>query len=277
MRTILVTGATDGLGRYLAARLAEGGARVIVHGRSAERAEAVVREIRHATGGEDRAEVLLADLASLREVDRLAEEVIRRHDRLDVLVSNAGIGGGSPGDGRALSADGVELRFAVNYLAGYHLTRRFLPLLAAAASAQAPARVVNVASVGQRPIDFDDPMLEHGYSGWSAYSQSKLAQITSTVDLAAELRERHITVNALHPATYMDTTMVREGGISPMNSVATGGAAVLRLIDGEAQELGTGRYFDGQRPARADAQAYDAEAQRRLRELSDALISKALG
>jgi NAD(P)-dependent dehydrogenase (short-subunit alcohol dehydrogenase family) len=275
MRTILITGATDGLGRHLASRLAEGGARVIVHGRSAERARAVREEVRRATG-EDLAEVLLADLASLREADRLAEEVIRRHDRLDVLVSNAGIGGGPPGGGRALSPDGVELRFAVNYLAGYHLTRRLLPLLTAAATPQAPARVINVASAGQRPLDFADPMLEHGYSGWAAYSQSKLAQITSTMDLAAELRERHITVNALHPATYMDTTMVREGGISPMNSVATGGAAVLRLIDGDTEALGTGGYFDGQRAARADAQAYDAKAQRRLRELSDALIAGAL-
>ncbi|MBL1067582.1 SDR family NAD(P)-dependent oxidoreductase [Streptomyces sp. 7-21] len=271
MRTILITGSTDGLGRHLAVRLARsGGTRVIVHGRSAERAAQVRAEITRAAG-EDRADVLLADLSSLRETDRLADEVTRRYDRLDVLVNNAGIGSGPRGSGRSLTEDGIEARFAVNYLAGYHLTRRLLPLL----TASAPSRVVNVASAGQRPVDFGDPMLERGYSGRAAYAQSKLAQIMFTFDLAAELRQRgaDVAVNALHPATFMDTTMVREGGISPLHTVETGANATLRLIEGD--HPGTGGYFDGTRPARAHDQAYDPEARRRLRELSDALIARA--
>ncbi|MFE2430095.1 SDR family NAD(P)-dependent oxidoreductase [Streptomyces sp. NPDC059373] len=269
-RTVLVTGSTDGLGRWLAVRLATDGARVLLHGRSAERAARVREEIRRVTG-EDRAEVLLADLADLREVDRLADEVMARSPRLDVLVNNAGVGATSPGGRRELSTDGIELRLAVNYLAGYRLTRRLLPLL----TASAPARVVNVASVGQQAIDFADPMLERGYSGMRAYAQSKLAQIMFTLDLAEELSGTEVTVNALHPATYMDTTMVREGGVTPWSTVEEGGEATLRLVD--APGLGSGRYFDGTRESRADRQAYDPVARRRLRELSEGFVARPRG
>ncbi|MGW3245190.1 SDR family NAD(P)-dependent oxidoreductase [Streptomyces sp. NPDC001070] len=267
-RTVLVTGSTDGMGRWLAARLAAAGARVLVHGRDAARAARVREEVRRA-GGEGRVEVLLADLAELRQVDRLADEVAARCARLDVLVNNAGIGAASPGGLRELSADGIERRFAVNHLAGYRLTRRLLPLL----TASAPARIVNVASAGQRPIDFGDPMIEYGYTGVRAYAQSKLAQIMFTFHLAEELRGTGVTVNALHPATYMDTTMVREGGVTPWSTVEEGGEATLRLIEGP--DAGTGRYFSGLRAARADEQAYDPEARRRLRGLSDALLGGA--
>ncbi|NUR00755.1 MAG: SDR family NAD(P)-dependent oxidoreductase [Streptomyces sp.] len=256
------------MGRWLALRAAESGARVLVHGRSAERAEDVRRAVSASTG-EDRAEVLLADLADLREVDRFADEVLARTPRLDVLINNAGIGATSPGGRREVDGLGIERRFAVNYLAGYRLTHRLLPLL----TATAPSRIVNVSSVGQRAIDFADPMLEKDYDGARAYMQSKLAQVMFTFDLAEELSGTGVTVNALHPATYMDTTMVREGGISPWSTVEEGGTAVLRLA-GEA-DPGTGRYFNGTSPARADRQAYDAEARRRLRELSRALLARA--
>lgn len=269
-RTVLVTGSTDGLGRWLAVRLAVEGARVLVHGRSAERAARVRDEI-HQAVGEDRAQVLLADLGDLGEADRLADEVLARVPRLDVLVNNAGIGAATPGGRRELSADGIERRLAVNYLAGYHLTRRLVPLLVTSA----PARVVNVASVGQRAVDFEDPMLDHGYDGMRAYAQSKLAQIMFTLDLAEELSGTGVTVNALHPATYMDTTMVREGGVTPWSTVEEGGLATLRLID--APDLGSGRYFDGVREARADRQAYDPAARRRLRRMSEGLITRSLG
>lgn len=263
-QTILITGATDGLGRFLAERLAAEGAHVIVHGRSAERAE----RVRKAIGGT--ADVVLADLADLRDVDRLADEVRGRYDRLDVLVNNAGVGSSPPG--RVESADGVELRFAVNHLAGYHLTRALLPLL----TASAPARVVNVSSLAQTPIDFTDPQITRGYDGGRAYGQSKLAQILFTVDLAEELRGRDVTVNALHPATYMDTTMVRAGGVRPLSTIEEGGAATLRLIrDADVDDV-TGRFFNGLTEATPNAQAVDATARRRLRELSDALITRAL-
>ncbi|WP_433434403.1 SDR family NAD(P)-dependent oxidoreductase [Nonomuraea sp. CA-141351] len=264
MRTILITGATDGLGRELAHRLVAAGDLVIVHGRDPER----VRRVRERAGG--RSEGIVADLAELRQVERMASEVLDRFDRLDVLVNNAGVGGGKPFSGRAESADGIELRFAVNYLAGYHLTRRLEPLLVSSA----PARVVNVASVGQQAIDFDDPMLTKGYGRMRAYAQSKLAQIMFTFDLAEELSDKGVTVNALHPATFMNTSMVREALVPPISSVGQGAAATLRLIDG--LDGVTGRYFDQDRESRANAQAYDLEARKRLRDLSDDLVRRTL-
>src|SRR5262249_50559244 len=149
------------------------------------------------------AELLIADLAALAEVRRLAEAVRATTDRLDILINNAGIG--TAGDARQTSADGHELRFAINYLAGFLLAYLLLPLIKQSAA----ARIVNVASAGQQAIDFADVMLTRGYSGSRAYRQSKLAQILFTVDLARELDGTGVTVNALHPATYMNTTMVR--------------------------------------------------------------------
>lgn len=261
--TILVTGATDGLGRRLVEELS-GGATVIAHGRNPDR----LARLRDELG----VETVQADLAELRQVDRMAEEITERFDRLGVLVNNAGIGFGSDRRYREVSVDGLELRFAVNYLAGYHLTRRLLPLLLKSA----PARIVNVASAGQHPIDFDDPLLTESYEGVRAYAQSKLAQIMFTIDLAAELAYQQVTANALHPATYMDTTMVRDSGVRPISSVDEGAAATLRLITDPALDEVSGRYFSGTRETRPDPQAYDEQARSRLRELSDDLVRAAL-
>ena len=262
-KTILVTGSTDGVGRYVAERLGVEGARVLVHGRDRARGEAAAKRIAKA-GGEAR--FFAADLASLAEVRALADAVRQETDGLDVLVNNAGIG--TAGNKREVSADGFELRFAVNYLAGFLLTRLLMPLL----EARAPARIVNVSSAGQQPLDFSDVMLTRGYSGVRAYCQSKLAQILFTIDLAEELKDRNITVNCLHPATYMDTTMVRQSGARPISTVEQGGAAILSLVESPALEGRTGLYFNGLKESRADAQAYDREARRRLRALSFELV-----
>ncbi len=260
--TALVTGSTDGVGRLVAVRLGEAGARVLVHGRDRGRGEHVVREITERGG---RAEFLRADLATLAEVRRLAAAVEGTTDRLEILVSNAGIGsGGSGASRRQTSADGYELRFAVNYLAGFLLTHLLMPLL----TRSAPARIVNVASAGQQAIDFEDVMLTHGYSGTRAYCQSKLAQIMFTFDLAERLQGTGVTVNALHPATYMDTTMVRQAGVTPRSSVEEGGEAILNLAVSPALANRSGLYFNGLREARADPQAYDRDARRRLGALS---------
>jgi NAD(P)-dependent dehydrogenase (short-subunit alcohol dehydrogenase family) len=266
-QTILVTGATDGLGRALATRLAEGGATVLVHGRDEARGHDTVAEIVEATGN-DRVQLYLADLASLAEVATLAEAVLGAEERLDVLVNNAGIGTNLPGDGRRLeSADGHELRYAVNYLAPYLLTHLLLPLL----EGSAPARIVNVSSAGQMPIDFDDVMLRDGYDGGRAYCQSKLAQIAFTVDLAEQLDPARVTAAALHPATYMPTKMVWAAGTNPISTLEEGVEATLRLVVDPMLQGVSGLYFNGLREQRADEQAYDPEARRRLRELSDEL------
>jgi NAD(P)-dependent dehydrogenase (short-subunit alcohol dehydrogenase family) len=265
-QTVLVTGATDGLGRALARELARRGATVLLHGRDQERLEETRREIEQATGS-DRLRGYRADLSSLQQVRRLGREVAAQQARLDVLVNNAGIAGEGP---RELSADGHELRFAVNYLAPFLLTQLLLPLL----RRSAPARVVNVSSVGQAPIDFDDVMLERGYDGLRAYRQSKLAQVMFTFELAERLRaagEPGVTVNALHPATLMDTKMALQTFGYAMSTIQDGVEATLRLAVAPELDGVSGRYFDRLREARANAQAYDRAARRRLWSLSMAL------
>jgi NAD(P)-dependent dehydrogenase (short-subunit alcohol dehydrogenase family) len=261
-KTVLVTGSTDGVGRYVAAQLAAAGAKVLIHGRDRDRAKTLVEEIRRAGHGE--AVFYQADLSSLAGARRLAEAVLADHKRLDVFISNAGIGSRTGGAERRTSADGHELRFAVNYLSGFLLAHLLLPLL----KASAPSRIVNVASLGQHPIDFDDVMLTEDYSGSRAYAQSKLAQIMFTIDLARTLEGSAVTVNSLHPATYMNTTMVREGGITPISTVEQGGAAILHLAAGDDVAGKTGLFFNGMREAQANPQAYDDGARARLRELS---------
>ena len=269
-QTVLVTGATDGLGRALARELAALGASVLLHGRSDARLDETCREIARVAGGR-RPDVYRADLASLDEVRRLAEDVERDHERLDLLVNNAGIGGGTNRALRGESADGYELRFAVNYLAAFLLTNALLPLL----RNSAPARIVNVASVGQAPIDFEDVMLEHGYDGMRAYSQSKMALILFTFELADRLRAEgsDVTVNALHPASLMNTKMVYESFGYTMSTIEDGVEATLRLAVAPELDGVSGRYFDRLDERRAHPQAYDAEARRRLWRLSEGLVN----
>jgi len=269
-KTALVTGSTDGVGRLVAKRLAEASFHVYVHGRDRTRGEQVVAEIRSKGGA---AEFLGADFSALAEVRGLAKTVIDSADRLDVLVNNAGIGSAGAAGTRQTSRDGYELRFAVNYLAGFALTRLLLPLL----KASAPARIVNVSSLGQQAIDFSDVMLIRHYTGTRAYCQSKLAQILFTVDLADELRGSGVTVNALHPATYMDTTMVRAAGVRPVSTVDEGAEAILQLALSPALAGRSGLYFNGMREARANAQAYDADARGRLRAISNDLTPSSSG
>ncbi len=261
-KTVLITGSTDGVGRYVATKLAVVGAKVLIHGRDSTRAKTLIDEIKRAGGVEPA--FYQADLSSLAETRELAEAVLADHKRLDVFISNAGIGSQNEGPARQTSRDGHELRFAVNYLAGLLLANLLLPLL----KASAPSRIVNVASLGQHPIDFDDVMITRGYSGSRAYAQSKLSQIMFTIDFADELKGSGVTVNSLHPATYMNTTMVLAGGITPMSTVEQGGEAILHLVTGEDVEGRSGLFFNGMHEAKANPQAYDAAARKRLRALS---------
>ena len=271
-QTVLITGATDGLGRGLASVLAAEGATLLLHGRDEARGRQTLAQIEAATGNR-RLRWLRADFACLGEVRGLAGSVAGSCDRLDVLVNNAGIGTTLPGDGsRMESRDGYELRFAVNYLAGYLLTRSLLALL----ERSAPARVVSVSSAGQAPIDFADVMLERRYSGVQAYCQSKLAQIMFTFDLAEELDGRIVSATCLHPATYMPTKMVRAAGVEPISTLEQGVEATLRLAADPRLEGVTGAYFNGQPRAEPHPQASDPAARRELRELSDRLCGLAV-
>src|SRR5918999_4562864 len=265
--TILVTGATDGLGERVAGELAARGSTVLLHGRSPERLEATLEDLRGQRSSQ-KVGSYLADFSSLAAVRDLAERILSEYDRLDVLVNNAGI----IVQERKESEDGYELTFAVNYLSHFLLTSLLLPLL----KDSAPARVVNVASAGQSPLDFSNLMLERGYDAMKAYSQSKLAQVMFTFGLAEQLRGTGVTVNALHPASLMDTKMVQSPFGYNMSTVEEGTEAVVRLAVSPEVDRITGSYFDGKREARANRQAYDPQARDRLWILSEQLCGRLL-
>ena len=268
-RVIVITGSTDGLGRALSDALAhEPETALILHGRSQARLDDLAGMLADAPAS---IHTLRADFSDLAQVHRLADEIAVLTDRISVLVNNAGSGGGEPdGTERRVSLDGHELRFAVNHLAPFALSQRLLPLL----DRGAPARIVNVASIGQAPIDFDDPSLEHGYSGVRAYGQSKLAMIATGFVLARQLDPRRVTLNSLHPATYMPTKMVLESVGHSIDSLETGRSATLRLILAPELEGVTGQFFDRTTTAHAHPDTYNAGIQQQLWDLSTQLAMR---
>jgi NAD(P)-dependent dehydrogenase (short-subunit alcohol dehydrogenase family) len=249
MAVILVTGASDGLGRVVAADLAQRGHDVLIHGRDAGRTEEVAGEI-------GAAGTFLADFSSLADVRKLIDEL----PPLEVLVNNAGL----ISRDRVVTDDGIELTFQVNYLAPFLLTSALL-------AGRPPRRVVNVASAGQMVPDFQNLMLEDGYDEWRAYRQSKLAQIMFTFECAQRFPDVEST--ALHPATFMDTKMVRATVGDPHSTVREGADATVRLADDLSLDV-QGRYFDGLEEARPNAVAYDPEARKRLWDVSEQLIAR---
>lgn len=261
---ILVTGSTDGIGKLTAKGLAAKGATVLLHGRNPQKGEAALRELQGAVHG-GRIQYYNADLSSFAEVTKLADMVSNEHSRLDVLVNNAGIGEGEQGHQiRETSIDGFELRFAVNYLAPFLLTRILIPLL----RRSAPSAIVNVSSMSQRQIDFHDLMLERHYDPQAAYGQSKLALIMMTLDLAEELKDDSITVNAVHPGNLLNTKMVREAFGHGWGDPQEGADAVIKTVTSSLREGVTGRFFAQGHEATAHPQAYDLHARNMLRELS---------
>jgi NAD(P)-dependent dehydrogenase (short-subunit alcohol dehydrogenase family) len=259
---ILVTGATDGLGRAVAREFAGQGATVLLHGRSAERGQRTLAEIEAQTGNH-KLTYYRADFESLSEVRDLAERIEAEQGRLDVLLNNAALGIDPV---RRVSRDGHESTFQVDYLAPYMLSS----LLENVLIASAPSRIVNVASAGQALINFDDIMLERGYDGMQAYGQAKLADVMLTIDQAAELSGTGVTVNCLHPAFNMPTKIVTPM-FTPQSEIADGVRSTVRLISDPALDNVTGRYFDETQEARALPEAYDERARARLRAVAEQL------
>jgi len=265
-KTVLVTGATDGIGLYTAEALAGMGATVILAGRNPQKTEQAARAISEKTANPN-VDFLVADLSSQKEVRRLADEFRNRYNRLNVLVNNAG----AVFMKRQLSVDGIEMTFALNHLAYFLLTL----LLIDPITAGAPARIINVSSgahYGGR-LDFNDLQNERAYNSWKAYSQSKLANIYFTYELARRLEGKAITVNALHPgfvATNFGKSnggvfrpifgLAHLGAISPIQGAQTS----IYLASSPEVEGVTGKYFDRKKAMRSSEVSYDAGAARRL-------------
>ena len=256
---ILITGSTDGIGKLTALQLAKEKANVIVHGRNESKVVKVVDELKTKSGNKN-IMGLTADFSSLSEVRKFAENIKKEYQGIDVLINNAGVGFAD----ERYSKDGYELRFTVNYLAPFLLTHLLLPEIKKAA----PSRIVNVSSAGQSPVNFADIMLEKNFNAIQAYCQSKLALIMFTIDLAEKLKDENITVNSLHPGTYLDTNMVRRSNITPWGDPESGADAEIFLATSKSLENTTGKYFNVKTEAKAESQAYDKEARKRLWDLS---------
>jgi NAD(P)-dependent dehydrogenase (short-subunit alcohol dehydrogenase family) len=262
MPAVLVTGATSGLGRHLSLCLADAGWTVLAHGRDPVLLAELSRRLPPGCA------VFRADLSSLAEVRCLAADVSEYCPRLDVLVNNAAVGYGPPGEGRRTSHDGYELRLAVNYLAPMLLSQRLLPALGNAA----PSRIVNVGSTNVGTFDRGDEQLLRSYSGATAYRRSKLALVAGTFALAEATRALGIAVNCVHPASRMDTAMVRDSGVIPTSTVEEGARAVLRLAAGPEGGLVSGGFFDGLQPVPVPEQAREPSFQQWLRRRTTELI-----
>ncbi len=266
-KTILVTGSTDGLGKLVAQHLAIMGANILLHGRNKEKGTFVLQELSklsHNSG----LKYYNGDFASLDEVNELTDSLLKDNKNIYFLINNVGIGTGKRWDNRReLSKDGLELRFAVNYLAHVLLTERLLPVLKPYEST-----IINVASVGQVPIDFSNLMLEERYDGYFAYKQSKTALIMYTFDLADRLLKDNIKVNAIHPASLMNTKMVINDWGYTLTTVEQGAEAVENLLFSDS----TGAYFDGKHPSEAIAQTYDPDSRQKLNEITWQLLDKYL-
>lgn len=263
-RTVLVTGATSGIGRETAAQLASMGARVFVHGRTPESAGRTVRELEDAVGN-GLLEPISADLASLSAVRGLAEEVGRRTEHLHVLVNNAGV----YMPHRTLTPDGNETTFAVNHLASFAVTL----LLSGLLEDSAPARVITVSSVvhfrGRIPLE--DPAYSACYDASAAYADSKLANILFAFEAAGRMASAGVTSNALHPGV-IDTKLLRTGfpgsnGASP----AAGASTPVYLAASPEVEDVTGRYFVNRHPAQPAPAALDHDLRERLWAVSENL------
>jgi NAD(P)-dependent dehydrogenase (short-subunit alcohol dehydrogenase family) len=285
-KTVLVTGATGGIGLVTAAELARMGASVVLTARSPEKGEAAASEVKRRSGSMD-VEVLYGDLASLAEVREIAKNFLATHDALHVLVNNAG----AMHMTRQETRDGFELTLGVNHLAHFYLTNLLLDTLKASARAGSAARIVNVASMGHMGmwIAFDDLQLRRLYVPMFAYGQSKLANILHAFELARRLEGSGVTANALHPGLVATGFGRNESAFAPMMDAAQtflrpffltpeqGAETSIYLASSPEVEGVTGRYFDSRRSIPAWFTAYDQAAARRLWDVSEELVDQASG
>lgn len=280
-KTVLITGGTNGIGLETARELAKQGARVVIVGRSAQKTEAVVSDLRSSTGS-TKVESLLADLSLMREVNALADAYLQRYDRLDILINNAG----GIFYTREVTDEGLELTFALNHMSYYLLTRRLLPLIVASA----PSRIINVSSGAHfmaRGVDFNDLQKTRGYVGFGRYNESKLMNVLFTNALARRLEGVAVQTYAVHPG------MVATGFGRNNSGIIAKAAGMVFGMFGKTPEDGartsvyaatspdlattTGVYLDNEKIVEASKAAHDIEAQERLWSVSAEIAGLPVG
>ncbi|MDC3953255.1 SDR family oxidoreductase [Polyangium jinanense] len=263
-RIVLVTGATDGIGRQTALELLRRGARVLVHGRTLAKAKAVRDVLARESGSSDLLPVA-ADLSSMAAVRALAAEVMARVDRLDVLLSNAGVFMHE----RKLTEDGFETTFAVNHLAPFLLTHLLLPHVQKSDG----GRIVAVSSIAHArgQIDFTDLTSERYFHGYTAYATSKLANVLFTYEIGRRLGGTNVTANALHPGV-ISTKLLRSGFGMGGGTVVQGAATSVRLAIDPALAGVTCKYFSDEHEEASSQTSHDRALQRRLYEVSAKLV-----
>lgn len=275
-KVVLITGATQGIGKESAVALAKMGATVVMVGRDPARSQAALTDVK-ARSGNHSVELLLADLSSMANVRKLAADFKARHDKLHVLLNNAG----AIHADRKLGPDGVEMTFAVNHVAYFLLTDLLLPVL----RASAPSRIVNVASDAHRglSLDFDDLQSEKKYFSFAAYGRSKLANILFTYELARRLQGTGVTANALHPGVIASGFGKNDKGwfalgvklMSPFLITPEKGARTSVYLASSPQvEVVSGQYFKRSKPIRSSRQTYDEAAQKKLWDITEQIIAR---
>lgn len=280
-KIVMVTGATDGIGKATALGLARMGAHVIVVGRTPAKIAATVEQIK-AESGNRQIDSLQADFSSLEQIRQLAKTFYQRYDQLDVLVNNAG-GVFSP---RSETADGFEWTFGVNHLAPFLLTNLLLPALQVAARRSGSARIVTVSSAAHvmSKLNFDDLQSQRRYSAFRVYAQSKLANILFTYELARRLKNTGITANALHPGGVASNfgrgqpgLFSRLVGFVMSFGITTEQGAQTSIYLAASPEVAgvTGTYFSNQKAVRSSSASYDPAAAARLWQISEQLTGLA--
>ncbi len=267
MKTVLITGSTDGIGKQTAIMLAKKGFFVLIHGRSEERCKQTMDELSEITAKLD---YFNYDLISLKEVFNFSNEVKKKYDNLDVLINNAGV----YLNDYTLSPEGIEATFQINYLSMFFLTLNLLPVIKPVNTE--PARIINVSSTAHSSeMDFENLINAARYDGHKAYNLSKLCAIYFTFELSERLKDKNIMVNCLHPGV-INTKLLRSGwggfGKFFSRGAAEGAMTSVYLASSNEAENITGKYFSDSKIAKPHPAAYDLNSRKKLWRLSEELI-----